>query len=1202
MRFRIILISSFLLLSGACLILSYYALKPATVEQLASHVETNLNQELSKVDVDFDLIMKSDGIASDYDFSYPVFLYDRGRLIFWSDNKFVPPYQLADSSEVRLYRTASDAYLLKKRVLGSGREIVAAIKLARDFPISNDYLTREVNRNVFPTDNFLIFEKGATAGAEVCINSTCLFRLVPTSERVSGSFTIRIITVLLWALWLVAMFVLIATVTVRLSHRIKFLIWLTVIVTVRLVMMTVGFPANLVDHQLFDPQVFASSALNRSLGDLFLNLLAVFGLSLLVFVHYFRFKFNLGSGRFTSLLSGVVAALFLLFAMLFPVIVVQTLYNNSSIILDISQSLRFDSLRIVSIVCVIISGVCAFFFSHVAIRILMKTGGIAKISISLLIAALLFFLINENTGQQYLASLLVAVGYLYLVYFTNSARTLKRLTFESFAYLFLWILFLSANCAYAIQYFTHKERIENQFRFADNFLIDRDLFAEYLLDEAAQKIASDAFIQTRITNPFLGKDVIRQKIRQVFLPTYFNKYDVDIYIFNGIGESIDNGVVRLADLLRYYDQDAYRTNYERVFFVDNPDGEIAQEYLVRIPIQRASVLGYIIVKLSLKRIIPQSVYPELLVDYRFQQFYRTPDLSYAVISNSKFLFSSGDFNYERFFDRTWLGNTKLYTVGIKDEGYEHIAVEDQSGKIAIVSMPDIPFIDRVANFSFCLVLGLLIILVLIFVQGFYQYVRGERLFFSARIQLYLNLAFFIPLIIVSVTTLSLTSKSSQSQLNDQYLNRSKWFSQQLVSFIDEKNNEATINSTSISTRLTELATLSDIDANLYNPWGRLVVSSQPLIFESNLLSIYLNREAYERVLNGETSFIGSERVGKLEYYVAYGVLKSSQTGKLFGIIALPFFQSAYSLEKIQTEMLINILNIFAFILIVLLFLSYFVADRLTFPLRFITNSLKRTSLTQNNVPLSWSTDDEIGLMVKEYNSMLYKLGESKSELEQTQREKAWREIAQQVAHEIKNPLTPMKLTLQQLERAVQSGNNSAEKVSKSIRTLLEQVDTLNEIASSFSGFAKMPEPVIQKVEIVSLVRKVVDLHSPTGDIEFKTTAREVIVNADEQLLSRTVSNLVLNGLQSGIPGQVTSVKVSVSLDRDDVLVSIKDNGKGIGPEIAERIFTPHFSTKKSGSGLGLAIARQAIEHMRGKIWFDSQVGKGTTFYIQLPVA
>jgi two-component system nitrogen regulation sensor histidine kinase NtrY len=609
----------------------------------------------------------------------------------------------------------------------------------------------------------------------------------------------------------------------------------------------------------------------------------------------------------------------------------------------------------------------------------------------------------------------------------------------------------------------------------------------------------------------------------------------------------------------------------------------------------------VVVELSLKKIIPENVYPELLVDRTFQQFYHTRDLNYAVFSNKDIVFTSGEYNYEKFFDRSWLGNPLLYTKGISFNGYDHIAQEDQNGRIAVVSAKTIPAVYKVANFSFLFVLGLLIVLVMIFIQGIYNYFMGRRLFFSARIQLYLNLAFFVPLIIVSITTLSLTSRSSQQQLDTEYLNKSRIFGQQITPYLNEYVSDVDESGASLANRLADLAKLSNLDANVYNTQGQLLATSQPLIFESNLISRYINSQAFFKISGGENLIIEAEQVGKLRYFVAYTAVKSPQTGNLIGILGIPFFQSVYLLERILIIILCNILNIFAVIFIVLLVLSYFVSEWLTFPLRFITQSLRKTSLTKMNHPLTWTATDEIGMMVKEYNSMLFKLSESKVELEQIQREKAWREIAQQVAHEIKNPLTPMKLTLQQLQRALQEGNVSVEKTRKAIATLLAQVDTLNDIASSFSGFARMPEPVIIKLELVSLIKRVIHLHSPTGDIAFKTSEREVMVLGDEQLLSRTFSNLILNGLQSGHPGEATRVSVSIQREGEKVRIHFQDNGKGIDPEIADRIFLPHFSTKKSGSGLGLAISRQAIQQMNGSIHFKTRLNKGTTFTIELPV-
>src|SRR5690606_36503184 len=507
--------------------------------------------------------------------------------------------------------------------------------------------------------------------------------------------------------------------------------------------------------------------------------------------------------------------------------------------------------------------------------------------------------------------------------------------------------------------------------------------------------------------------------------------------------------------LTAYNQDAYRTDYEGVFFISSPAADVTQKYLVVVPLHKMKTLsGHIVIELSLKKVIPDNVYPELLVDNRFLQFYRAQEISYGVFVNNKLSYSSGSFNYENLFNKAWFGYPALHTEGISKAGYNHIAQEDDLGRIAVVSSRSTSLTHILSNFSFLLVLGLITILGFIFFQGISNYWKGDKLYFSARIQLFLNIAFFLPLIIVSIMTLRVTNQSSQNQINEEYLNKTKKFSERIAA---ELNNRGAINfyeGVTFENRLTELAQLSSLDANVYNARGILRATSQPLIFENNLFSNYVNSTALNKIRKGANLFIEEERVGNLDYYTAYATLKTPATGELTGILAIPFFQSVYSLEKIQINILANILNIFSLIFIVLVALSYIVTKWLTFPLRFITQSLRKTSLTKVNQPLVWKSDDEIGLMVKEYNQMLFKLSESKAELEQTQRERAWREIAQQVAHEIKNPLTPMKLTLQQLERSVETGNNIIEKTQKAITSLLIQVNTLDDIASSFSSFAK----------------------------------------------------------------------------------------------------------------------------------------------------
>ena len=193
----------------------------------------------------------------------------------------------------------------------------------------------------------------------------------------------------------------------------------------------------------------------------------------------------------------------------------------------------------------------------------------------------------------------------------------------------------------------------------------------------------------------------------------------------------------------------------------------------------------------------------------------------------------------------------------------------------------------------------------------------------------------------------------------------------------------------------------------------------------------------------------------------------------------------------------------------------------------------------------------------------------------------------------------MKLTLQQLERNLQATGEQGGKLSTALSSLLSQVSTLDDIASSFSSFAKMPELVIQEVDIVDLLSKIVNLHAQEGNILFEPRLQSALVFADKHLLGRAFSNIILNGLQSVRQGVYPEIKVTLDIKNLFYRISISDNGKGIEPELIEKIFLPHFTTKQTGSGMGLAITKQGLEQMGAKIWFETS-SNGTTFNIEFP--
>lgn len=1202
---QLILILLFLACTGSGILTSNKASQSISPETLGQQVKTNLEQVISEVDIEAKSILGELRNGKGLSTSSFIFLVIKGdSLIAWNDHHFIPPlHHLLGDFELDFLKENDGEFLVKKWAIDENEFLVAIVPLHIQYKITNNYLTPYWNQKIFESHDFTLRDPVDSQGIPIELGKQVVFKIVFFRDSTDVNSTWANVTILLFSLAILALYLLV-------THRVEiisrqypamgFLTLLFFVSLLRMVMIWGEFPARFTDSSFFDPKYFASSELNPSLGDLALNSIAVLILCQHLFRNYYRFQFlQIGlSNSVTRFLICVFSVVSVLFGMLFPFVVVQTIYNNSTITLSISQSIHVDLLRVFALLSVVLAWISSFFFMHVFLRLLSYEKKFLPLVLSFILGCLIFIEINTLSKQIYIWSFLMGVIYLLCVISFSLFRSLRRFQYATFIYFFLAVVCLSLNGMFAVRHFEQQGDFQNQVRFANNFLDERDYFGEFLLFEATQRISDDAFIQNRITSPFLGKEAIRQKIKQVSLSGYFNRYSVDVFLFNTTGESLESGdTTRFSNLISKYDRETFKTGYEGVYFVSSPDGDFSRKYVVLVPIKRSeSTVGYAVIELLLKRVIPENVYPELLVDNRFQQSSNSYGLSYATVANQRIQYSAGDFNYE-FFLQSDLDDASLFTIGIRKEKYLHIAVEDPNGRIAIISSPEAPLIFWLADFSIQVMMGMVVILGLLLAQGIYNYSQSQNLYLTARIQLIFNLAFFVPLIAVSIITIGLTTQSSQEQLNSEFLSKANRFANSVAVALNERNSDPN----EFENEFTNLTVLANLDANVFYPNGKLMTTSQPLIFENSLLAPYLNASAYKRIQHGDRAFVSTEQVGNLQFYVAYSGVFSPDTGEQTAVLAIPFFQSESSLEKMQITILANILSIFTLIFIALLAISFLVTKWLTAPLRIITKTMGRVSLTSANKPLQWQSNDEIGLMAREYNQMLVKLSDSKQELERNQRERAWREIAQQVAHEIKNPLTPMKLTLQQLERMLQNENQQDSKLSKSIDSLLSQVNSLDDIASSFSSFAKMPEPIFTEVDLVNLLNKTINLHIQEGNILFQTSLQHATVLADEQLLGRIFSNIILNGLQARRPRVAPEIRVRLEMRESHYRISFSDNGKGINPELIGKIFLPHFTTKQSGSGLGLAITKQGIEQMGGTIWFETS-SEGATFYIELNIS
>jgi nitrogen fixation/metabolism regulation signal transduction histidine kinase len=613
-------------------------------------------------------------------------------------------------------------------------------------------------------------------------------------------------------------------------------------------------------------------------------------------------------------------------------------------------------------------------------------------------------------------------------------------------------------------------------------------------------------------------------------------------------------------------------------------------------------VGYIVLDLKLKRVIPNTVYPELLVHNK--SIISDHGFSYAIYLNERLMNNSGNFNYTKDFNPGILEKNKIYQKGLNLGGFHHLAVKGTSDRVAVVSSVTYPIRNVLANFSFLFIIFIFCLILFIIYYVFIHRSRSVKLNYATRIQLYLNLAFFLPLLIVSITTLSLISSYSKKEVIEKYFEKAEGVRNNIANTL-EQYRDGNLDDSSIAESIAQLSQYSELDINLFNKKGRLISTSQPKIYQYNLLSEYINPLAHISIVEDQNnSVLLNESVGLLEYKSAYVGIQSFQTGALLGVLSIPFFESKYELDKEIVVILINILNIFTFIFIVILVASYFASRTLTVPLNLITQKIKKTTLTGYNEPLEWESDDEIGLMVGEYNRMLKNLEASKTALARSEKESAWREMAQQVAHEIKNPLTPMKLTLQHLKRTLSQGDGKDKITSeKPLNTLLQQIDTLSDIATSFSSFAKMPVPKNQRFDAASVLRKTVQLHDNNAKqrIVSHIESGNHFVMGDPQLMGRIFSNLIINGIQSVPKDRQPTIEISLKTKDNQLHIEFTDNGSGIPEEIRDKVFIPNFSTKDGGSGIGLSIAKRGIEQAGGKIRFDTAQGRGTTIFVELPL-
>lgn len=399
-------------------------------------------------------------------------------------------------------------------------------------------------------------------------------------------------------------------------------------------------------------------------------------------------------------------------------------------------------------------------------------------------------------------------------------------------------------------------------------------------------------------------------------------------------------------------------------------------------------------------------------------------------------------------------------------------------------------------------------------------------------------------------------------------------------------------------KICELANVHNMHINIYSLSGDIIITSNPHVFEERMMAPELGQSVLEELRKRPKDFMVWHNGPTGEYMSTFDFIYNRKNQPV-AIVNLPYFQTEEYHRNDLKEFLTQLLWIYLLLFVVSILLAYFLSNYITGSFNAIRQKLKNVKIGEPNPPLRWKYNDEVGTLIGEYNRMLDELEKSAVKLAQTERESAWKEMAKQVAHEIKNPLTPMRLSVQHLERSLQT--DEPHKLKEFTQSMIGQIDTLSSIAEAFSRFANMPALKMERFPAREIIHRVTSLY-PTTNISFETENENAKIYGDKEQLIRVMNNLINNAIQAVPEEKEPEIKVCMENQGDELLIAVQDNGVGIPEDQGNRIFEPRFTTKTKGMGLGLAMVKNIVNGFNGRIWYESTVGKGSTFYISLPLA
>lgn len=955
----------------------------------------------------------------------------------------------------------------------------------------------------------------------------------------------------------------------------------------------------------------------NSIGDMLIDSSLL--LWIMVFFHQtFPTKINENLSAFSRFAMSVFGYVMIFLSFFFLTRVFKGIVFDSNLNHDFNNVFNLEWGSIFSIVAVVIFLTGLLIFCH---RIIMITSQLvprtSKRIFAILLANILVLPVLFSNEFLIHWSNLLSIS-LSLILFFDIFVDRKKLNF-------LWLILLLGILAGFPSFllFMYNTFLDHSIRhdYARELSVLEDRYAEKAFGQLITDIQSDREVAQLLSIP-----IPNEEDTQEFISTFNKYFSSKGYIFHNYSYNV-NGFDENHNPILTNQRDDYNSIKEKiksakptkqrgVFIWENPE-ELEWSYFLEVPVSQigSDATQSVFFEFVRDRREQSKVYTELLVDQPYKQLKRLNKYDFAVYKNKKRIDSKGKI-YGPLLTIDNLpppGESVAQSIGNRTEV---LYLSKDQETVVVIGRDKESFIKAISLFSYMLTIMVSIIFLALLFNSFFKFFPNALNIFTLKtpaLKDKIQLAVVI-LTLSSFLSIGLTTfwffKNSSEEYHEKRLERKASSvltdAQREIERMDIASSNTAIDKTRIKSILKPVSETHRLDINLYDLDGKLIGSSEDDLYDRGVISRQMGAVAFQALSRHQRSHYtqDGEHIGNLVYKAAYVPLRG-RDDKPIAYMGLPYYSKQSKMSNDVTLFMSTLINVYVFLLFIAGGVAMLTARSITKHLSAIGEKLKETKLGKRNTPLDWQSDDEIGALIKEYNKMIKQLEKSADKLAQSEREGAWREMAKQVAHEIKNPLTPMKLSIQYLEHAFRSQPENGEQLLKRVSaTLIEQIDNLSQIASEFSNFAKMPQAENQNIILNHHVQSVYNLfRSEDVDLKLDMPKENYVVFADKNHLVRVFNNLIKNAIQAIPDDRHGIIKVSMyqEADGDHILVCVDDNGTGIPKDKQDKVFVPNFTTKNSGTGLGLAISKNIIESVNGRIWFETIENIGTKFFVELPI-